>query len=244
MQCREFEDRLNDVLDQRLLPEQDGLLVRHAGECLACRRLLNGQAALFSGLELCETPPLSSQFSCAVLVQADVVPLASIVDGANRRPGKWLGVVAAIASLAAIVLVSVFIGLSRQQDPVRPVAKTPKQPAVPKTVEVVKSPLPKPTPSTEIAKAIPAPRSEPARHGQEDYREYREMLNSVGAQFPIAVEKIDEVQQATPAIRPLRASFSMAIGTLQRTIPNRTKRDNRPVKPDSGFYAQQREVVV
>jgi hypothetical protein len=218
--------------------------VRHAGECHVCQRLLDGQTALFSGLELCETPRLSSQFSSAVLVRAEVVPLAAIVERSHRRPGKWLGVVAAIATLAAVVLVAVFMGLPRQQDPGRPVAKTPDPHVAPKAVVVAKIPLPKPTPSQEIAKAIPTPLPEPTAHGKEHYQEYREMLNTVGAQFPIAVEKIDEVQQATPAIRPLRASFSMAIGTLQRTIPNRTKRDNRPVKPDSGFYIQQREVVV
>ena len=87
-------------------------------------------------------------------------------------------------------------------------------------------------------------RSKPAALGKEDYREYREMLTSFGAQLPITVEKIDEVQQATPAIRPLRASFSMAIGTLQRTIPNRAKRGNRPLKNDSGFNVASLEVVV
>ncbi|MCE9525703.1 MAG: hypothetical protein K8R36_06580 [Planctomycetales bacterium] len=205
MRCREFEDRMNDLLDQRLAPERDGLLVRHADGCLACRRLLDGQSALFSGLELCETPPLSSQFCSAVLVQAEVVPVAAIADTSHRRPAKWLGVVAAIVSLAAVVLVAVIVGLSRKQDPVRPVAKTPDQP-VPKTIDVAKSPSPRPTRSQEIAQAIPTPRPEPTPQGKEDYQEYREMLNSVGAQFPIAVEHNPHTRHSLPRGTPLRLS--------------------------------------
>jgi hypothetical protein len=62
--------------------------------------------------------------------------------------------------------------------------------------------------------------------------------------LPRAAETIDEVQQSTPAIRPLRASFSMAIGTLQRTIPNRGLKRERPPRPDSGYLGQPPAVVV
>lgn len=242
MRCREFEDRMNDVLDQRLAPERDSLLVRHAGDCAACRRLLDGQTALFSGLELCETPPLSSQFATAVLVQAEVIPVATIADASPHRGWSRTKTVAAIASLAAIALVAVFIAFSRQQAHVPPVAKIPDQPVVPKSNETIPTPPLKPVPPSAIAKVDTTPR--PSASGKENYQGYRVMLNNFGAQLPIAVEKIGEVEQATPAIRPLRASFSMAIGTLQRTIPNRTRRDNRPAKNDSGFYASQLDVVV
>lgn len=243
MRCREFEDRMNDILDQRQAPERDGLLVRHAGECQACHQLLDGQAALLSGLELWDAPPLSSKFAEAVLAEAGEIHVAVVADTSQPLKAKWFRVIAGLVSLAAVVLVAVFVGLSRQQDPSRPTAAKPGQPVEPNTAVVAKKSLLQPSaPQREIAKAIPSP--EPSTPASGEYQEYRVMLNSVGAQLPYAVEKIDEVQQATPAIRPLRASFSMAIGTLQRTIPNRTRRDNRPLKPDSGYYAQQREVVV
>lgn len=244
MQCREFEDRMNDVLDQRLAPERDGLLVRHAGECSACRRLLDGQAALFSGLELCETPPLSGRFASAVLVQAEVIPVATLADGNTRRNWKIKATIAAIASLAAVALVVVVIGLSRQKEPNIPVAKAPAPPVLPNKADVTKVPTAKAAPAPEIAKALPEVRPVPTALAKQEYQEYREMLNNFGAQLPIAVEKIDEVQQSTPAIRPLRVSFSMAIGTLQRTIPNRTKRDNRPAKNEGGFCPPHQDVVV
>ena len=144
MRCHEFEDRMNDVLDQRLAPERDGLLVRHAGECPSCRRLLEGQAALFSGLDLWETPALSHQFAAAVLVGSGQIPLGTTADVAHRPKANWLRVIAGLAALAAVVLVAVWIGLSKQQDAARPVAAKPAQPVLPKTVDASKAPAPQP----------------------------------------------------------------------------------------------------
>jgi len=239
---------MNDVLDQRLPPERDSLLLRHAGECHACHQLLAGQAALLAGVELLETPPLSTNFVTAVLAQSREIPLVLEMNTPRISKKKWLGVLAGFVSLAAVVLVAVWIGTSRQQDPAGPAAVKPASPLAPKTIEVAKNSIPpKPSTPTSIAKAVSPPRiAPPPVVAKEEYQEYRDAINSITAQLPSAVEKIDEVQQSTPAIRPLRASFSMAIGTLQRTIPSRTtKRDTRPTKPDSGFlYSHQRDVVV
>jgi len=246
MRCREFEDRMNDLLDQRLPPERDALLLRHAGECHSCHQLLAGQATLLAGVELLEMPPLSTNFAAAVLAQSREILVAQAMNTPRSGKKKWLGVLAGLVSLAAVVLVAVWIGMSRQEDPARPTAVKPASPATaPKTVELAKdSTLPTPS-APSIAKAVAPPRVAPPVAAKEEYQEYRDAINSFTAQLPSAVERIDEVQQSTPAIRPLRASFSMAIGTLQRTIPSRTKRDNRPTKPDSGFlYSHQRDVVV
>jgi len=246
MRCREFEDRMNDLLDQRLPPERDSLLLRHAGECHSCHQLLAGQATLFAGVELLEIPPVSTNFAATVLAQSRELPVALAMNTPRSGKKKWLGVLAGLVSLAAVVLVAVWIGMSRQEDPASPTAVKPAPPATPKTIELAKDSTP-PTPSApSIAKAVAPPRVAPPVAAKEEYQEYRDAINSFTAQLPSAVEKIDEVQQSTPAIRPLRASFSMAIGTLQRTIPSRTtKRDTRPTKPDSGFlYSHQRDVVV
>ena len=246
MRCREFEDRMNEVLDQRLAPEQDDLLLRHVGDCLSCRRMLAGQSALFAGLELLETPQPSSQFAAAVLVQAGEIPVAAAEDVQRHGKTKWLGIISGLVSLAAVVVVAVFIGLSGRQNPLRPAATKPAPPeSAPKSVDIAKGSLPKPAiPPNAIAKAVVPPSTEFPAPEREEYQGYKDAINSLTAQLPSAVEKIDEVQQATPAIRPLRASFSMAIGTLQRTIPNRAKRDTPPIKPDCGLSGHQREVVV
>lgn len=41
MQCVEFENRLNEVLDERGCPELDILLASHAHHCEACQLLLS-----------------------------------------------------------------------------------------------------------------------------------------------------------------------------------------------------------
>ncbi|MFC1758694.1 hypothetical protein ACFL2H_07990 [Planctomycetota bacterium] len=43
MNCHEFETRLNDVLDRRDIPLEDGVLTSHAAECSTCCRLLSTQ---------------------------------------------------------------------------------------------------------------------------------------------------------------------------------------------------------
>ena len=245
MQCREFEERMNDVLDRRLAPECDELLVRHAGQCAPCRRLLDGQAVLFAGVELLETPPLSARFTSAVLVQSGAVPVASVQP--KTRSGKKWFIVGGLVTTAALALIAVAIGLSGNPEPVIANKSRPASPAKDATAAVAtpKAPLP----VTEAGKvpetkkdglAIVAPLPAPGK----DYPQYRQAINSLAAQLPDAVEKIDEVQQSTPGMRPIRVSFSMAIGTLQRTIPNRKREQPPAVRPDSGFSPLIRYVVV
>lgn len=67
MQCSEFENRLNDLLDQRLDPASDHALARHAGHCARCEQDLSGWLSLaqqLPRLELSrphEQNPLSEQ---------------------------------------------------------------------------------------------------------------------------------------------------------------------------------------
>ena len=244
MRCREFEDRLNDVLDQRLSPERDASLLRHAGECGSCRQVLDGQAALFTGLRRLNTPALSSRFAADVLVRAGATAVERAPREERSKTIKWLAVVVGLVSIAAVLLVGVWIGLSGRNPAGPTVVKKDANPA-PKNIEVAKNSLPsKVSRPPAVANIVKPPSIEPQKTVR-DYEQYREAINSLAAQLPSAVERIDEVQQSTPAIRPLRASFSMAIGTLQKTIPNRgLKREPRPVRPDSGSYGQTLEVVV
>ena len=240
MQCREFEDRLNDLLDQRLAPERDVLLMRHAGECLDCRQLLNGQVTLFAGLKMLDKPVPSRQFA-AVVLEKSGVSSASALHQQPRPKSRWVAIAAGVASLAAIVLVGVLIDMMSHQPQSPPVARQPAPPGA--SLAVANSATP-PASVPPLAKAVTPPRVMPPVPVRPEYQEYRDAINSLAAQIPTAVETIDEVQQSSPAIRPLRASFSMAIGTLQRTIPSRNKRETRPLKPDSGFFGSWRNTVV
>jgi hypothetical protein len=51
MQCVEFETRLNDLLDERLLPAGDAALVEHARDCAVCSELLAAHDVLLEGVQ-------------------------------------------------------------------------------------------------------------------------------------------------------------------------------------------------
>jgi hypothetical protein len=51
MQCVQFETRLNELLDERLSPELEPAIGRHAGECARCAALLAAHEDLLTGVE-------------------------------------------------------------------------------------------------------------------------------------------------------------------------------------------------
>ncbi len=51
MQCSEFENRLNDLLDHRLDPASDQELAQHAGHCARCEQDLSGWLTLATQLQ-------------------------------------------------------------------------------------------------------------------------------------------------------------------------------------------------
>ena len=52
MNCQQFNQELNRLLDERCRPEQDPILNQHANECSDCRAVLATQQLLFGQLKL------------------------------------------------------------------------------------------------------------------------------------------------------------------------------------------------
>jgi hypothetical protein len=65
MQCVEFERRMQELLDLRLPPEQDAVLLAHAAACAACSHRLELQSWLLEQLQrdLHTDPPLTATFA-------------------------------------------------------------------------------------------------------------------------------------------------------------------------------------
>lgn len=87
MKCDQFNHRLNVLLDERLLPEQDEALIEHASECPDCRSVLEMQQQLFGCLELRE--PVNSRsfgvrWSIALTVTAAVLMILTITPLFNN----------------------------------------------------------------------------------------------------------------------------------------------------------------
>ena len=109
MQCREFDERMHLVLDERRLPQQDEQLRAHARTCQNCHRLLVDQEALFRGIAGFRTRSLPSDFSARVVSQTRAEPAAA-PRPQSRRP--WL-LAAGVLSSAAAALIALGIAMNR-----------------------------------------------------------------------------------------------------------------------------------
>lgn len=88
MKCDQFNRRLNVLLDERVRPEQDKALIKHASECPDCHSILKMQQQLFGCLQLRE--PIKSrshgaQWSVALAVTAAVLMILTIPPLFNNR---------------------------------------------------------------------------------------------------------------------------------------------------------------
>jgi hypothetical protein len=97
MQCEEFEERINAVLDERRRPEWDAELSLHCDTCAECRKLADSYDHLLDGFYALTTSETSADLALRVLV-----------DLQNERPSRRrLGRVAVAMATAAAVLVAI-----------------------------------------------------------------------------------------------------------------------------------------
>ncbi len=108
MRCEAFEDRLQHLLDERQLPEEDVALADHAAACPTCRDVLDTQAGLFDTVRDWSVANLEVDLVDRVLVRA-AAPSASQPDRRSWWPASLRGGSArwiSIAVAAALLLVA------------------------------------------------------------------------------------------------------------------------------------------
>src|SRR5215213_8946227 len=106
MQCDEFEDRLNRLLDHRLSPDDDESLAMHARDCEDCAGLFHAQQRLFVGLRMGSARPSVELATRVVSQQHSEV---SRRRAAWRNAG-WGVLLASAASLGGLALMSLKTG--------------------------------------------------------------------------------------------------------------------------------------
>ena len=237
MKCTDFEDRLNDLLDERRSPCDDSALHAHAATCADCRELLAGHESLFRGLAVLNHRIVSPELGNRVLSEFNTPSLVPPLPPAPRR--SWFTLIAT----AAAVLIAVGVGvLIVNRGGNRPIARNPAprndgkglaigtlNPA-PKTIESPKKVAPGIVVKPQQIPLLPG-------HTPEETEALRQMASiatwSTTAQWP-QVETLDvgQVEQYAPGIRPIRESFEVAIEGLMRTIPS-SKKDSRNTPPQA-----------
>lgn len=209
MHCREFESRLNDILDGCGQPRADAQLADHAEKCDPCRELLDGQQALFAGLAHRPLPAATAGFARRVVER--VAPAVVVAHGRSSRRIWWA--LATVLSTAAAVLLVVSLVWQARRGP----APDPGD----AVVNVPSTSLPNPHRAAPGGLAmthgdwlIEAPRLPSRIRGS-----YHGTIDNLAATLPETVERLDEVEHYAPGIRPIRISLGVLLDALWRTIP-------------------------
>lgn len=110
MNCKEFEIKLDLVLDERKLPESDTALVEHARGCASCTELLTTTSELLEGVRGLSIPEVDGTMSRRVMSELKR-------ETVTTRPSLAL-IATALAATAAAVLVAAFFLPGNQQNQV------------------------------------------------------------------------------------------------------------------------------
>jgi hypothetical protein len=232
MHCRDFESRLNDILDDRGQPRADAQLAEHAAQCDPCRALLDGQQALFAGLAHRPLPAPAAGFARRIALQ--VAPDVVVVRGASTRR-VWWAVATVLSTAAAVLLVVSLVWQAR-----RGAAPQPGDAVVNAPSSALPTPHRAPPGGLAVAHGdwlIEAPRFPSRIRGT-----YHGTIDNLAVTLPETVERLDEVEHYAPGIRPIRLSLGVLLNALWRTIPG-SHEDAQPSTRTSYRPAELRHVA-
>jgi hypothetical protein len=238
MRCREFEQRLNAVLDERSDPIADALLCAHAQTCAACRLLLDGQQVLLAGLPRSALPSLPPGFARRVVAEA-------AISAAAARPQSSKIVLAAatlLVSAAAALLALGLVWYARS-----------RQPAGPQAVPLIAGEQ-KQRPGSQrfggdgtLAVVQPWNGGDWLVEAPRLPEHLRVSLDELADTIPESVQRYGEVERLAPGIRPLRLSLALLWDTLFRAlpgVPDSTPLREPPAPQPTGRSASGRTVVL
>ena len=109
MKCDEFDERVHSLLDDRVPIDADPMLLKHADACGKCRGMLGTYGNLLAGLDCCEIPELSPDFTQRVVDQVYVEQVGAVRPA--KRTRRWLA--PAVVAVAAGYLISLTVATSK-----------------------------------------------------------------------------------------------------------------------------------
>jgi hypothetical protein len=239
MKCTDFEDRLNELLDDRLSPQNDATLIAHANSCADCREVLVAHESLFRGLAVLNHRTVAPELGKQVLREftAPVAPLPPLPT--IKR--SWFTILATAAAILLAVGVSIWI-VNRNRNSRIAVQPAPRgghgnlaiiKPGRSTKPQETVAPAPLVTHQPNVV--AERPRTAPTAEENEARQAMASLASqwSANAQYPqwSHVETLN-VEQYAPGIRPIRESFEVALDALLRTIPS-GKKETRPTPPQA-----------
>lgn len=267
MRCHEFDARLHHLLDARRDPEADPTLVEHARLCEGCHRTLVAQRRLFDVLRCAPFPQPTfgwkEHLVAALAAEARRNSLAAPTPakGSARRLTSKLAISVAIlaASVLAVGLAtwlarfaqqpdarvlekqpasaSRFQGaaagrLSRRHLPAVALARRPRDQGHSPAVAPGNLPLEATSlPWHPAELLLEAPRL-PAR-----WQQYRPSVDELVVALPQVAQRLDEVDQWAPGLRPLRLSLVRVWEALWPTTTWRHQDTSQPKSQTSDATA-------
>ncbi len=189
MQCAKFEQRLQQLLDDRSEVEQDKVLREHADACDECHEMLKAQQALFTGLGVLPESARSKDMGHRVLDSL-------LVERRYRSKRRLTMIVLAVTAVLLIAL----IPLTGSRGP-----WWNKQPVGGGQLAMAYSTTSEPG-QRKLSKA----EAEELRLLMRDL-----VMRLSDPRF----EMFESVDQLTSGIRPLAVTFNYAIDTLRRSLP-------------------------
>jgi hypothetical protein len=255
MQCARFEDRLNQLLDERLSPECDAELLAHAQRCDSCRELLAISEQLFLGLELRDYPEVSPDFAqrvVAVAARSEPTPGQDLLTrSTTREPKRWNFAPWASLAVAASLLLAA-VPLIRWLNPSDPSSVANREgeavtPSVPQT-----NPDPKPNSASLVAqesghsgeRALPRESLPPSIDERFDVYFPEAFASNIvlnpddlldGRQTGQMIRSLtsrlpDMPVDETPGLRPFATSVSLTLGMVRKTLPGGRDSNSEPRK--------------
>jgi hypothetical protein len=229
MNCDEFEERIQRLLDRRLPLTEDKPVTRHAGACPRCHRTWQAYQDLTLGLDAWDPPTLDAGFAHRV-----VAIVAAAPPSPATRPGplvRW-----AWAAVAAALLLALWPTLRG--------VLTPESPSPSAPVPVAKNAepqLPSPDPAAlagswpqlgslraDLLSVAPSMVAEPL---SPDWQEWATNL---------ARRPLQPVDGLADGLRPITTTLTVAIDVLRSTIPVSRESRAKAESPDSANFRSPR----
>ncbi len=210
MNCSEFEDRVQHLLDQREPPASDAKLRAHADGCSRCAARLDAYQDLIERIARSQPPVLDAEFSRRVVRLA--FPASPV-----RRTTRWRGRESRYIAIALVACLMLIAALSRARYTSTKVTPASRELALSVlSVPVTGDSGPNKSQGLEST-AEPTPRSRPGSTDpmiDEDWRAFWESWSN-----RLVTDQFESLDALAQGIRPITASLTTALDSLRTAFP-------------------------